>query len=117
MVNIGRLVWFVTLSLAVALATWGFGWWSIVVCAAAWTWIRRSDAAAPLMAAAAAALAWGGLLVVQSLSGPVGRVADVVGEAMQVGAIPLLILTLAFPALIAGATAGLVRGLPSRDHG
>lgn len=115
--GVGRLVWFLTLSLAVALATWGFGWGAVVVCAAAWTWIRRRDAAAPMLAALAAALAWGGLLLVQSFSGPVGRVAAVVGEAMQVGATPLLVLTLAFPALLAGATAGLVRGIPGGKVG
>lgn len=111
--GVGRVVWFLTLSLAVALATWAFGWGAVVVCAGAWTWIRRSDAAAPMLAAVAAALAWGGLLLVQSFSGPVGEVASVVGAAMQVGAAPLVILTLAFPALLAGATAGLVRGIPS----
>jgi hypothetical protein len=113
--GVARFVWFLTLSLAVALATWAFGWGAVVVCSAAWTWIRRSDAAAPLLAAVAAALAWGGLLLVQSFSGPVGGVAEVVGEAMQVGAAPLVMLTLAFPALLAGAAAGLVRGIPGGD--
>lgn len=115
--RIGRLVWFLTLALAVALTTWGFGWWSVMICAGAWTWIRRTDPAVPILAAGAAATAWSGLLLVQSLSGPIGRVADVVGEAMQVSAGPLLLLTLAFPALLAGATAGLVRGIPGGKVG
>lgn len=115
MMGVGRLVWFLTLSVATALATRAFGWGAVVVCAGAWTWIRRTDAATPMLAALGAALAWGGLLFAQSLTGPVGRVAEVVGEAMQVGAGPLLLLTLAFPALLAGATAGLVRGLPGGD--
>lgn len=109
----GRLVWFLTLALAVALGTWAFGWGAVVVVSGAWAYIRRTDNAVPLLAAIAALVAWGGLLGVQALQGPVARVADVVGAAMQVGAGPLVLLTLAFPALLAGATAGVVRGIAS----
>ena len=112
MLSNGRLVWFVTLTLGIALATWGFGWWAVVVLAAAWTWIRRGDVAVPLLAALAGALAWGGMLVVQDVAGaPMTRVAGVVGTAMQVGPVALVVLTVAFPALLAGATAGVVRGV------
>jgi hypothetical protein len=55
------------------------------------------------------------LLAVQSLAGPIAEVARVVGEAMQVGAAPLVVLTLAFPALLAGSAAGLVRGVARRE--
>jgi hypothetical protein len=54
------------------------------------------------------------LLGVQAMMGPVARVAEVVGAAMQVGAGPLLVLTLAFPALLAGSAAGLVRGVAAK---
>lgn len=107
----GRFPWFLTLLLALALGTWAFGWGAVVVVTGAWTWIRRSDSAVPLLSAIAAAVAWGGLLAVQALMGPTGRVAEVVGAALTVGAGPLVLLTIAFPALLAGATAGVVRGV------
>lgn len=106
-----RFLWFLTLVVAMALATWTFGWGAVVVLAGAWTWIRRSDPAVPVLASLAAIVAWGVLLGVQSLSSPIGRVAEVVGTAMQVGPASLIVLTLAFPALLAGATAGVVRGI------
>lgn len=114
MMSAARWGWLVTLVLALALSTWAFGWGAVVVVAAAWTWIRREDAAVPLMAAIAGILSWALLLGVQSLVGPVLEVARVVGTAMQVGPVALLLLTLAFPALLAGATAGVIRGVASR---
>ena len=110
-----RLVWFLTLSVAIGLSTWAFGWVAVPIVAGAWAWIRRTDAAVPLLAASAGALSWGLLLVLPVVSaGGTGRVAEVVGQAMQVGPIPLVILTLAFPALLAGSVAGVVRGLGAR---
>ncbi len=107
-----RVIWFVTLAAAAALATYAFGWLAVGVVAAAWAWIRRTDVAVPLMAALAAALAWGILLLLPAVTGGrVREVAEVVGAAMQVGGGPLLALTLAFPALLAASVAGVVRGL------
>jgi hypothetical protein len=100
----------VTLVLAMGLGTWAFGWLAVPVCAAAWAWIRRGDVAVPLLAALSGVLSWAGLLLVVGLSGGgIGRVADVVGAAMQVGPVALVVLTLAFPALLAGSAAGVVR--------
>jgi len=110
----GRLVWFLTLVLAVSLGTFAFGWAAPAVLGAAWTAVRRDDAFVPLLATLAGAAGWGALLGVQAMMGPVARVAEVVGAAMQVGAGPLLVLTLAFPALLAGSAAGLVRGLAAK---
>jgi hypothetical protein len=110
----GRLVWFSTLVLAIALGTFAFGWAAPAVIGAAWAAVRRDDAFVPLLASLSGMLGWGALLGVQALAGPVARVAEVVGAAMQVGTGPLLALTLAFPALLAGSAAGLVRGIASK---
>lgn len=110
----GRFVWFLTLVIAVALGTYAFGWATPAVLGAAWAAVRRDDAFVPAMASLAGIVGWGALLGVQSMMGPVARVADVVGAAMQVGAGPLLVLTLAFPALLAGSAAGLVRGVAAQ---
>lgn len=106
----GRGIWFLALLLALSLGTFAFDWMSVPFIAAAFTWIRRDDAAVPVLAALAAAASWMLLLALQSFAGPIAEVARVVGEAMQVGAGPLLVLTIAFPALLAGSAAGVVRG-------
>jgi hypothetical protein len=103
-----RLLWFATLVLAMSVATYGFGWLGVAVCAVAWAWIRRNDATVPMMAALAGALSWGVLLVAGGDS--TGRVAEVAGAAMQVGPLALKVLTVAFPALLAASLAGVVRG-------
>lgn len=107
----GRGTWFAALLVALILGTYAFDWLAVPVIAAAFAWIRRGDATVPLLSSVAGAASWMALLGWQSTAGSVGEVARVVGEAMQVGGGPLLILTIAFPALLAGAAAGLVRGV------
>lgn len=111
----GRGIWFLALLLALTLGTFAFDWLAVPVIAAAFTWIRRDDAAVPVLASLAGASSWLVLLAVQSFKGPIADVARVVGEAMQVGATPLLVLTIAFPALLAGSAAGVVRGMRRSD--
>lgn len=111
----GRGIWFLALLIALSLGTYAFDWISVPVIAAAFAWIRRDDATVPLLASIAGAGSWIVLLALQSLAGPIAEVARVVGEAMQVGAGPLMILTIAFPALLAGSAAGVVRGLGKTD--
>lgn len=111
MLRNARLIWLATLVLAMAIATYGFGWLGVPACAAAWAWIRRTDGAVPLLATVAGGVAWGALLLVSVGTADVGRVADVAGAAMQVGPLALKVLTIAFPALVAGSVAGVVRGI------
>ncbi len=110
----GRGLWFAAMLVAMILGTYAFDWLAVPVLAAAFAWIRRDDATVPLLATVSGAASWMALLGWQSLSGSVGEVARVVGEAMQVGGGPLLGLTIAFPALLAGAAAGVVRGVAGR---
>lgn len=107
----GRGIWFLALLIALTLGTFAFDWFAVPVIAAAFAWIRREDAAVPVLSSLAGASSWMLLLALLSSRGPIADVARVVGEAMQVGAAPLLLLTLAFPALLAGAAAGVVRGI------
>jgi hypothetical protein len=109
----GRGIWFLALLLALTLGTYAFDWYAVPVIAAAFTWIRRDDTAVPVLTSIAGASSWMVLLAWQSFTGPIAEVARVVGEAMQVGAAPLLVLTIAFPALLAGSASGLVRGVKS----
>lgn len=107
----GRGIWFVALLIALTLGTYAFDWVAVPVVAGVFAWIRRGDAAVPLLSCVAGAAAWLLLLAWQSTAGSVFGVAQVVGEAMQVGGAPLLVMTVAFPALLSGAAAGVVRGV------
>ncbi|MBX3175380.1 MAG: hypothetical protein KF709_13275 [Gemmatimonadaceae bacterium] len=109
-----RLLWFLSMLAAMTLSTWAFGWAAVVVVAAAWTWIRRTDPAVPVLAGIGGAGSWALLLGLQAMQGPVARVAEVVGAAMQVGPGPLWALTLAYPALLAGSTSSVVRAFAPR---
>jgi len=109
MMRNARLLWFVTLTVAMAVATYGFGWLGVAACAGGWAWIRRTDATVPMLAALAGGLSWGVLLA--SGGEAARRVAEVAGAAMQVGPLALVVLTVLFPALLAASVAGVVRGL------
>ena len=93
--------------MALALGTFAFGWYAVPVVAAAWAWIRRGDSAVPVLAALSGAVAWGTLLLIPGVTGgAAAQVADLVGQAMSVGGAALVVLTLAFPALLAGVGGG-----------
>lgn len=107
-----RWVWALTLTAGIALGTYAFGWMAVPVVAGAWAWVRRTDVAVPAMAALTGTIGWGILLLLPSVTGgATARVAEVIGAAMSVGPIALVVLTLAFPALLAGSAAGVIRGL------
>ena len=112
--NPGRGLWFVSLLIALVLGSYAFDWLAVPVIAAAFAWIRRDDQLVPAMAVIAGAASWMALLAWQSMTGSVMQVANVVGEAMQVGGGALIALTIAFPALLAGSAAGVVRGAGGR---
>ncbi len=96
------------LAVAVALATAAGGWWTVPLVAALWarvTPIRR-----PVVGAGAGgALGWTLLLGWTALHGPVTRLAARVAPIFHAPAWALLLATLLYPALLAGAAAGVVR--------
>jgi len=86
-----------TLAIAVALATASGGWWTAP--------IRR-----PVVGAGVGgALGWALLLGWTALHGPVARLAARVGPIFHAPAWALVLATLLYPALLAGAAAGVVR--------
>lgn len=106
-----RAPWFIGLVAAIATCTWVVGWWMVPIVAAIWAWVRRDDVATPLLAGLAGMLGWGLLLLIASSGAPEGSVMTSVGRAMRVGPGALLVLTLAFPALLAAGAAGVVRAV------
>ncbi len=106
-----RGAWFAGAVAAMATCTWVVAWWMVPVVAAIWGWIRRRDAAMPLLAGLAGLTAWALLVAITSRAGAGASVMDAVGTAMRVGPGPLLALTLAYGALLAASAAAVVRAI------
>lgn len=102
---------FAAVTLLMAAGTWYIGWWTVPLVAAAWGSARAGERWLPLLSATAGMLSWLLLLFLPSSPGAVGRLAEVAGQAMGVGAGPLLVLTLVFPALLAVSAASLARAV------
>ncbi len=114
MTTASRVAKFAMIVGAMAAGTWFVGWWTVPVIAAVWAIVDRTDRTLPLRAAGAGIAAWGLLLAAQLPGGSLERLAIAVGTAMGVGALPLVVLTLLYPALLAASAAGLVRALAAR---
>lgn len=102
------------LALVVAGATWWIGWWTVPLVAAGWGAAARGEGYPVTASAVGAALGWVLLLALRATAGPVGELSRKLGGIMGVpGWVPLL-LTLALPAIVAAAAAGLVGALQRR---
>lgn len=106
-----KAVEFLLVVAAMASGTWFVAWWAVPVAAALWALARPRERGLALMAGVAGMLAWIVVLVLASPAGSIGRVATVVGTAMGVGSTALLVLMLAYPALLGSSAAALVRAL------
>ena len=93
-----------------ALATRFLGWWAVpIVAALAAVWDRGPSAT---KVAVAGALAWGVLLLIQSLLGSsVAVLGRDVATSLGVPALIPLVLTLVLPAILAASAAGVVAGV------
>ena len=76
--------------------------------------LDRSRFRAACLSATAAALAWACLLGWEALHGPVLPLARLLGGVMHLSAPLLLLVNLAFPALLAGATAACLGSLTAK---
>ena len=92
-------------ALAVAALTWLLGWWGVVVAAliaGVMLWQRRG---APWLVALAAVVAWGALIVVDTLGGRFSVLARSLAGVMRAPSAALLVVTLLFGALLAWSAA------------
>ena len=91
-------------ALAVAMLTWLFGWWGVVIAAlVAGAVLQRRGAA--WLVALAAVVAWGALLAANALGGRFLSLAASIGGVLLVPAVALMIVTLLFCALLAWSAA------------
>ncbi len=105
----------VLFTVAYAMASLAFGWWSVFVVGAVWASIVRASDRPARLAAAGATVGFVGLLALTGADGPVGQLAGVFGTVL-----PLPMTLLYIPAVIAGGalSAGgalLVRALQARQ--
>jgi hypothetical protein len=90
---------------AMAALTWLVGWWAVpVVAAFVGSVLYVRDGMAWRMALAAA-MAWTLLLLVNAASGRLGVAATTLGGVLRVPGVVLVLITLAFPALLAWSAA------------
>jgi hypothetical protein len=95
-------------SVAMAALTWLLGWWGVLLAAAIVGYTLDDRRGAGWRVALAGTLAWGALLAADAVAGPLGAVSATLGGVLRVPGFVLLLLTLAFPALLAWSTATVV---------
>lgn len=103
-----KLVRYVLLAEAFAVATFGIGWWTVPLLAAAWGYFSSDPNRARNIALAAGG-GWATLLALDAARGPVNVMADQLGAVMSIPPAALYVITLLFPALLALCAATIVR--------
>lgn len=99
----------ILLTLALALGTWGLGWWTVPAIGVVWGAVAPPADRPGRTAALAAAFAWAALLGRAALLGPIGPLAAKVGAIFGLPGVALLLLTVGFAAALAGAGAATAR--------
>jgi hypothetical protein len=96
----------------VAAGTIAAGWWTVPVLTAAWVRMAPPPRGAVRSCMLGAALGWGLLLGRIALEGPVELLARRAGGVLGLPGWGLVVATLLFPALLAGAAARAVQPAP-----
>src|SRR5438067_758622 len=104
------MIFLLIVGTAIAALTWLLGWWGVPLAASIIGYVYFRERGRAWRAAIAAAGAWGALLAADSLLGPFGSVARILGGVLRLPAAALVVLTLVFPALVGWSAATLVAG-------
>jgi hypothetical protein len=99
------------LTLVTAAGTWWGAWWMVPLIAAVFGAWGAKQRTVVFTATLAGALAWGALLAYDASLGPVGRLTRVFGAMFRMSGGTLIVLTIAYAALLAAAAAVLARGV------
>ncbi len=104
------LVFTILTATAIAALTWTVGWWTVPLVAAVAGAVHPPNASVAWRTALAAAIGWNVLLLIDAMSASIKTVATPLAATMHVPAFVLVVVTLAFPTLLAwsGATIGQV---------
>lgn len=90
---------------AMAVLTWLIGWWAVPLVAAFVGSVLYARGGVAWRVALAAAIAWALLLIVNATAGRLGVTATTVGGVLRMPGVVLVLITLAFPALLAWSAA------------
>jgi hypothetical protein len=101
-----KVIRYVLLAEAFAVATYAVGWWSVPIVGAGWALLTGERHAARNSALCAAA-GWGTLLLLDAIRGPVATMAEQLGIVFKIPGVGLIALTLLFAALLAWSAAEL----------
>ena len=101
---------------AIASLTWLIGWWGVLLAALIIGYVFRAEGGGGWRIALAAALSWGALLLIDVLGGPFGILSHRLGGVMKLPPIVLVLVTIAFPALLAWSAATVVAALSRRSE-
>ncbi len=105
------LIQLIVVSVLMATLTWFAGWWMVPVIGAAYgAWAAR-ERLTLVTATLSAVLGWGALLAYDASAGPLGRLLQVLGALFRLPGAALVVLTLAYAALLAVSAAALARSL------
>jgi hypothetical protein len=104
------MIFVLVVGAAMAALTWVLGWWAVLLAAAIVGYVFSREGGGGWRVALAGAASWGALLVVDAAGGPLGTVARTLAGVMRAPGPALVLLTLAFPALLAWSVATLVAG-------
>lgn len=88
-----------------AVLTWLAGWWAVPLVAAFAGSVLHAREGVAWRMALAAALAWAVLLIVDATTGRLSVAATTLGGMLRVPGVVLMLITLAFPALLAWSAA------------
>lgn len=98
-------------ALGMALGTWFLGWWAVAAVGMIAGATTHRQPWGALQVSLAGGLAWGALLLMAALSGPVAPIAGRLGRLFGIPAVGPLLLTVAFGMLLAGFSAALARSI------
>jgi hypothetical protein len=102
------------LAALVAAGTAAVGWWTVPLLAALWVQVVPRLRHPVRTCVLGGALGWALLLGWTALHGPVGVVAQRVGGVLRLPGWGLILVTLLFPAVLAGAAARAMQPPPPR---
>jgi hypothetical protein len=104
------MIFVLVVGAVMAAFTWLLGWWGVLLEASIVGFVFYREGGGGWRVALAAAAAWGALLAADAAGGSLGTVARTLAGVLRVPGLVLVLLTLAFPALLAWSAATVVAG-------
>lgn len=101
----------IVLTLVMAAGTWFAGWWFVPIAGGVYGAWETEERASVITAMLASAFAWIGLLVFDAFSGPMARLTEVLGGVLHFSGSTLVVLAIAYAALLGACAAAFARGV------